>query len=272
MADLVYGVVVSGVFHSGRMTRRLCGRAPNGIYSMDMGVDAFEGSIRPADLSDASVFFRKASRMDVVKGISFRDGMVPENPVAYPAVPVRVIDPTYDDFEEVEAVLVRPMGYYFLRTVETDKAYALLDLKARLVAKQKGSIADVKGVTPAMRVAYSLHVLEAFRKEQAEPENAIRAMMGETGAKVTKVVKTNRGFEVSWEFDRHKLVTILDKEYKVVNAGYCVRQKDRILSARSMVNVLKDGIRDGEFIHPTVANDAADFEAADGQDEDGDDW
>jgi hypothetical protein len=254
MDSLVYGVVVGGVFHSGRMARKLLRCIPNGIYSMDMGVDEFEKSISPADISEATKFFRKASRTDVVRGVSFRDGMVPDNPVASPVVPVKVIDPTYDEFEEVEVLLVRSMGYYFLRTVDTDKAYTLMDIKERLASKNK-NLDGIKGVTPAMRIVYSLHLIEIYNKEQAEPENAIRKMMEETGAKVTKVLKMNRGFRVSWEFDRHKLVTILDKEYKVVNAGYCVNGSDRVLSVRSVVNVLKDGLNDGEGIHTTTSND-----------------
>jgi hypothetical protein len=230
---------------------------------MDMSRDDFIQSIVPADLDEASAYFRKASRMDIVRGISFKDGMVPENPVRFPEVPVGVIDATYDEFEEVEAVRVRPDGYYFLRTVDSGNAYVLMDLKARLGTKDRAKLSDVKGVTPAMRIAYSLHLVELHKKEELEPQVAVRRMMEETGAKVSKVKATNRGFEVSWSFDKYNFVTIFDKALKVVNAGYCVRQQDKLLSARSIVNVLKDGIaqhgNDG-MIHATVAYDREDFD------------
>lgn len=263
MSDKVYGVVVGGTFHSGRMTRKLRRVTANGIYAMDMGADDFESTLLPADMSEASSYFRKASRLEVIRGVSFKDGFIPENPVAYPEVPIRVIDPTYDEFEEVEVVLVKPAGHYFLRTVETANAYPLMELKDRIGSKDKAKFSDIKGVTPAMRVAYALHLIELNKKEELEPQVAVRRMMEETGAKVAKVEANNRGFVVSWSFDKYNFVTIFDKQLKVVNAGYCVRNQDKLLSPRSIVNVLKDGIaqhgNDG-MIHATLAYDGDDFE------------
>lgn len=270
MSDLVYGVVVAGVFHSGRMERSCV--AANGIYSMDMSVDDFPSTLSPANLSDAVRYFRKSSRMQVVRGISFKDGMIPENPVSFPAVPIGVIDPTYDDFEEVEVVQFGKDSFYFIQTVETQKAYVLMEIKAALEERKQGS--DFKGASPEMRIAYALHLAdiaaERKRKEEQEPANAVKVMMEEVGAAVDKVIKTNRGFEVTWKLDKYRFVTIFDKQLKVVNAGYCVRQQDKVLSPRSIVNVLKDGIKqhgDDGMIHATLAYDRADFD-----DDPGDDW
>jgi hypothetical protein len=110
-----------------------------------------------------------------------------------------------------------------------------------------------------MRVVYALHLMEIRHKERVEPIEAIRATMTGLGVKVAGVKKTNRGFTVSWEFEGHRMVTMLDKQFRVVNAGYCVNHNDRILSMRSVVNVLKDGVRDGERINPTLAADDVDF-------------
>lgn len=291
MPDLVYGIVFKGVFYSGRM-RRPCRGMPNGVYSMDMSAEDFASTLSPADIAEASKYFRRSSRMEVVRGISFRDGFVPENPVAYPAVPISVVDPTYDEFEEVEAVkfsvetpardAVVPDGtaqrqtdaYYFLQTVETNKAYILMELKGEAEAKQPRPITDFKGVTPEMRIVFTLHraaiVAERKRKEEQEPANAVKAMMEEVGATVEKVKPTNRGFEVTWKFEKYRFLTIFDKQIKVVHAGYCVRAQDKLLSARSIVNVLKDGIKqhgDDGMIHATAAYDGEHFGADEDPDE-----
>jgi hypothetical protein len=267
MSNLTYGVVVGNVFYSGRMTRSLGSDQPNGIYSMDMSIDDFESSLTPADVSDATKAFRKYNTMAVIRGVTFKDCIVPSNPVIYPTIPLKVIDATYDDFEEVDVVKFSANGYYFLQSVETQQTYALMDLKAGLEAKPNKEPSYYKGSSPEAKIAYILHLAEIKREEdrlkqeaadiarkaQQKPIDSIRSMMVEVGAEVYNVKQTNRGFEVSWGFDRHRLTTIFDKDLKVANAGYCVNGNDRVLSGRSIVNLLKDGIRQGEHIHLTLS-------------------
>lgn len=265
MSDLVYGVVVHGIFYSGRMARRLLPTTPNGVYSMDMNVDDFESSLSPANLSDTSKYLKKVG-IRIVRGISFHSGMIPENPVTFPVVPIGVIDPTYDEFEEIEVVEFVKGSYYYLQTLESQKAYVLMDIKEAFSAKNPVPKPQIKGITPEMRIAYTLHIVEKARREREEPVNAVKLMMEETGATVLKVTVTNRGFEVSWKLDRFKFMTIFDKKLKVVNAGYCVNHNDKVLSARSVVNVAKDGIQENpSLIHITLAPDGNNF-----QDEDDD--
>jgi hypothetical protein len=261
----MYGIVVGGMFYSGPICRRLRNTVANGVYSMDMSADDFETTLTPANLSDASKFFRKTHRMKVIKGVSFHDGIIPENPVSFKTIPVKVIDPTYDEMEEVEVVEYVLNSFYFLQAIESPKTYILMELKESLAGKTPKDSKEFKGITPEMRIAYAFHLIERKRKEQEEPSNAVKMMMEETGATVLKVTSTNRGFEVLWGFDRHQLLTIFDKQLRVVNAGYCVNHLDKVMSPRSVVNVLKDGIRDGESINRTTSVDG-DF--GDGHDRD----
>jgi len=263
--NLIYGIVVEKMFYSARMAREC--ELSNGLYSMDMDVDDFDSTLSPANIADAIKYFRKSSSMRVIRGVSFQDGIIPENPVSFPVLPINVIDPTYDNFEEIEVVNFSKSMFYFVQTVETQNVYALMEFKEALNSKNPKPVCEVKGSTPEMRVAYALHVAaiiaERKIKEEKEPINAVKKMMEEVGALVNKVVKTNRGFEVTWNFDKYRFVTIFDKHLKVVNAGYCVRNQDKILSPRSIVNVLKDGIRqhgDDGMIHATLAYDRDDFD------------
>lgn len=246
------------------MARRLSGGVVNGIYSIDMEADDFIATMSPADIAEAVRYFKNASKTDVVRGVGFGAGMVPENPVSYPQLPVGVIDATYDDLDEIEVVKFGRNGFfYFLQTVDTQKAYALADLKANLAEKKPKKLDEFKGITPEMRVVYSLLLAEKKKKEVAEPVVALRLMMEESGANVRQVKVTNRGYEVAWGFDKYHFVTMYDKEMKVVHAGYCVRNLDKLLSARSIVTVLKEGIAkhgDDGMIHPTIAYDMEDLD------------
>jgi hypothetical protein len=258
--DYIYGVVVKNVLYSNRMELRV--NQDNGIYSMDMSQDDFKETLAPANIEDARKFFGKASKISVVRGISFHEGFIPENSISYPKIPIKVTDATYDEFEEVEVAFIRGKVCYFLQTVNTAKAYPLIDLKERLEAKdvwvgknlvQKSSnISDIKGVTPEMRIVYTFHLLEKKRKEMEEPINAIKIIMENSGAKVQWVKKVNRGFEVLWDSSGWTMNTLLDKNYRVIEAGFCVSGHDDTQSASSIVRLLEDYVEDGHsYVHHT---------------------
>lgn len=256
---IVYGVVVSGVFYSSRMELDLHSRITcvldNGIYSIDTDHDDFPfAPLKPADIEDAIKYFKRVSKVSVIRGTSFHDGIVPENPISYEKIPIRVTDPNYDEFESIEVVLIKNSVCYFLRTMDTARSYALLDLKEKFKAKAE-SIADIKEVTPDMRIVYSFHMLEREQKKLAEPVNVIKHAMTSVGARVRSIDKTNTGFVVIWEVEGHTLNTLLDKKFRVVEAGFCVSGYDDTQSATSVVNLFKDYVRDGDGIYITRSMD-----------------
>lgn len=220
---------------------------------MDMDCDDFKSTISPADIEDARKFFEKASKLRLLRGISFHDGIIPENPVKFKSIPLKVVDATYDDLEEIEVVKLKNGKYYFLNQIFTDKSYVLMDVKESLEKGEK--IDKIKGVTPEIRVAFTFHWMEKeqerIRKELLEPENAIKKIMQESGAIVEYVNKNNRGFEVQWRFNNQVINTQMDNKYRISEAGFCVSNWDGTQSARSLVNVLDDYINDGDSIHKT---------------------
>jgi hypothetical protein len=251
MSNFVYGVVADGVWYSNRSEFKMRG-VENGIYSMDMDEDDFRGTLVPANIDDARKFFSKASKVKLIRGISFHDGIVPENPVSYDKVPIKVQDPNYDEFEEIEVALLKNKVCYFLQIVYGNKSYALMDVKEAFESKK--TLDNIKDVTPEIRIVYTFHWIERrqeeLRKELLEPQKAIRRIMAEGGAEVEFVKKNNRGFEVQWEAAGHTINTQLDKDYRVVEAGFCVSNWDGTQSARSLVNVLNDYV-DNEHVYKT---------------------
>ena len=257
MIDLVYGVVINGVWYSNRSEFKMRG-IENGIYVMDMGIDNFRETIAPANIDDARKFFSKASKIKILRGISFHDGIIPENPVKYPKLPIKVEDPTYDEFEEIEVAQLKGKTY-FLQIVYGGKSYALMDVKAAY--EEKKTLDGIKDVTPEMRLAYTLNWIDRQQEEirvkkaelakmMKEPINVITHMMKEGGAQVQFVRKNNRGYEVQWSAAGYTINTQLDENYRVVEAGFCVSNWDRTQSARSLVNVLNDYV-DNEFVNVT---------------------
>ena len=250
MPNLVHCIVANGMIYSNRIDRKAPG-IPNGVYSIDMEQDDFMESLAPADISEATKEFRKASKMQVIRGVSFHDGMIPENPVAFTDIPIKVVDATYGEFEEVEAVVAKGKICYFLQTISTGKSYALMDLAEAFKENKPNSLKTIKGITPEMRIVYAFHLMERRKKEEVEPVNVIKTQMKEAGAQVKSVKKTNNGYDVTWSWDGVSVVTVLDKKFRVVHAGYCVSGYDKTQSARSVVHLMKTYKEEGSYIHVT---------------------
>ena len=139
----------------------------------------------------------------------------------------------------------------FLQTVNTAKAYPLADLKERLNSKEYSQFDNIKDITPEMRVVYTFHLLEKKRKEMEEPVAAIKILMSKSGAEVKSVKKVNRGFEVVWNSSGWDINTLLDKNFRVIEAGFCVSGHDKTQSATSVVKLLGDYVEEGSHVHIT---------------------
>lgn len=269
--NLIYGLMIDGNFYSNRMSFPL--NHPNGIYSMDMSQDDFRSTITPADIDEAVKFFRKSSKIKVVRGISFHDGLIPENPINFKSIPIHVKEATYDEFEEVEAVSVQDGPYYFLRIISTEKSFPLLEIREAL--ENRTNIEAIKGVTPEIRITYTFHFIEMEKerlereraeqearlkkereemaerrkKEMEQPTGYIRAVMEESGAVVRSVRKVNRGYEVVWTAVGYTINTLLGNDFRVIEAGFCTSGNDYTQSASSVAKLLKDYVdEDQHFV------------------------
>ena len=260
--NFIYGLVIDGKFYSNRMFFPI--NHPNGIYSMDMDKDDFKSTLTTSDIDDAVKFFRKASKIKVIRGIAFHDGIIPENPVSYPSIPLKVKDATYDDFEEVEVAILQNGPCYFLRIVSTEKAFPLLEIKEAL--ENRTSVEQIKGVSPDIRIAYTFSFIERERqkieeerakaaekrkKDLENPTNYIKAVMEESGATVHNVKKVNRGFEVNWTVVGQRINSLFDVNFRVIEAGFCTTGHDRTQSAASVAKLLQDYVKERQHFSIT---------------------
>ena len=252
----IFGIVIDNVFYSNRMEFKVKD-VMNGIYSVNTEQDDFKNSVNIADVDNAIKFFRKSSKIKVVRGITFHDGFIPENPVSFNKIPIKVLDATYDDYEEIEVAILPNSVCYFLRSISTVKAFPLIELRDS-VEKDTIKLKDIKGVTPEMRIIYNFHLMEKKiiedekkRKEQLEPINAITNAMKIGGAEIHNIKKVNRGYEVTWSSEGYTLNTLLSNDYRVIEAGFCVSGYDKTQSSTSVVHLLKDYVRQGDHIHKT---------------------
>jgi len=250
----IYGIIINGIWYSNRMERKI--DSPNGIYSLDMDCDDFLSTLEVADIEEAKNFFKKSSKINVIRGVSFHDGIIPENPVKFPNIPLKVIDANFDELEEVEVARINNISY-FIQCIYGQKSYALMDIKSAL-EKGDSNINDLKGITPEMRVVFMFHLIEKKQMEMEEekkkaliPENYLNKIISENGAVFESFKKVKGGFEIQWTMHGHRINTLLGEDYRVKESGFCMSGFDRTQSVTSVVNVLKDYVGEGSYIHKT---------------------
>lgn len=252
--DNIFGIVINNKFYSNRMEFKV--NIANGIYSLDMSKDDFKSHLNIADIEQAIKFFRKSSKINVIKGISFHDNIVPENPVSFKKIPLKVLDATFDEWEEIEVVSLQNGIVYFLRNIFSNKSYAIMD--AKNCFDKNDSIVNLKGITPEIKMVFTFHNLEKLkiemekkRQEELIPEKIIEKLIEGSNAKFISFKKVNRGYEVLWESDGHMINTLLNNNYGVIEAGFCVSGYDRTQSLSSVTKLLKDYVEEGSYIHKT---------------------
>jgi len=249
---VIFGIVKDGVFYGERAECKALDVAGNGVYSMDPSATNPLATFEPANLTDAIAAFRKYSTMQVIRGVSFHSGIVPDQPVKYPNLPLEVVDGQFGEFEYIEVVAVRGKFLYYLQTIHDATDYVLTDVAAAMANVRPGTrVIEWKGATPAIRVAIGFHLIERRKKLAEEPVAVIKSSMAASGAMVTRITPRHDGYEVVWKLSGHTINTVLSKDFRVMEAGFCTSGGDRSQSARSLPNLLKTYVEEGSYIHRT---------------------
>lgn len=241
---------MEGVFHGNRISKKLKG-VRDGIYSLDGSADDMWATLAPADILGAVKAFRQYSNFSVVRGISFHDGIVPDNPVAFSRIPIPVKCGNFDEYTAIEVAMGK-FGCVYLQDVDSLDAYVLMEVAT---TTKSGGGTTIKGLTPAIRLVRGFHILEKRRKEESEPANLIKSTMRDSGAEVLEVKKRPSGWEVLWRMMEHTISTVLDRNFRVVEAGFCTSGGDRSQTARSVPHLLKSYVDEGSRIYKTRSVD-----------------
>jgi hypothetical protein len=127
-----------------------------------------------------------------------------------------------------------------MRSLSSVKAYPLMELRQALDSKELVDISKIKDITPEMRLVYTFHLIEKKKKEDEEPIAFIKRNMASCGAIVEFVKKNNLGYEVQWAANGYTINTLLNKDFRVREAGFCTSGYDNTQSVGSVVHLLKD--------------------------------
>ena len=255
----VFGIVYNNRFVSNRMNVILDKSVDDGVYFLNMDEDDFLSSIEVADIEEARKYFKKASKVEILQGVSYKNGIIPKNPIKY-KIPMIISNPLFDDLEEVEILKIKDEYYYF-QTLITQNAYMLMDVKSVLEEMEekkeivKDAIQNIKGVNPESRIVYSLLFFdlaqEIEKNKVKEPEEYFDYVFDKCNATVSSVKIKATGYEVVWNCLGYSINSFFSKDYKVLEAGFCVSGEDTKHSVSSLANLLQDYEREGSYIYKT---------------------
>lgn len=260
---LIYGIVLNNTFYSNNAKYRLKDVA-NGIYAIDIMADNIVESIQPADILEFEKYVKKSDKMNFIYGYAFKKGFIPTNIVKWKntKLPIQLPNSVSDEWEIVKVLNIHHENiFFYIENVMNNLSLKLFELKD--IFETNLGIQNIKGVTPEMKFIFSLHL---FAKEQEElarlklleeeykktAEGRIKTIIERSNGKFISFRELiNRGYEVIWEAEYETINTLVDYNFRVIEAGFCVSGYDKTQSLGSVINLLKDYTKEGSQINVT---------------------
>lgn len=121
------------------------------------------------------------------------------------------------------------------------------------------SIHKVPGITPELRLLYTLYSFDKIKREQElaklAQEEFLRSLTGRLKSSIElaggiyidhREVARGR-IEVDWKLGRKEFNTLLNSDFSVIEAGVCVSGDDRRHNISSLVNRVSDFEDEGSY-------------------------
>lgn len=257
---LVYGIVLNNTFYSGNMKILVSG--DNGIYYIDVADTNYLKTLTPANMEDFKNYIKKTQKMSLINGYLYEDGFIPENSIKYDNIPIQIKEFPSDEWAYIKVLyLVKHNVYYFIEHIFNSTAMKLMELNELI--SEDADISNMKGITPEMRILFAMHkikiVQERLYKEKEQKvkyKNSIKGFLEgifkSVGGKLIKVIKqAAKRLEVIWELHGRTISTVVEEDYSVKEAGFCISGDDRKHTISSLPNLLDSYHKDGEGINIT---------------------
>jgi hypothetical protein len=260
---LIYGIVLKNTFYSNNAKYRLS-NVDDGIYAIDIMADNIVDSIVPADMNEFEKYVKTSAKMNFIYGISFKDGFVPLNIIKWKNhnLPIKLSNTVSDDWEIIKILHIYHENiFFYIENSMNNLSMKLLELKE--IFDENKSLNDIKGVTPEMRFIFSLHLFAKAQEEiefqklkeeeyRQTAEGRIKTIIERSqGQLISFKEHINRGYEINWTAKGETINTLVNYQFAVIEAGFCVSGYDKTQSLSSVVNLLKDYKEEGSHINKT---------------------
>jgi hypothetical protein len=253
---IIHGVVIDNVFYS-NATKLKNVNVQNGFYNLDIENDLPVSTIKPTFPDELDAFVRKSKSMWYVNGYSFKNGFIPENVMAWKkyTLPIYVNLTMANEWEHIKVLFISPANLFvYVTTLQNQLSFILFELQEAFNLDRSAN--TVKGATPEMKMIYTFHNMEKIKLLQSEKlktiEGKLAYIIEQSGGKLVSYKEiTGIGYQIIWQSAGEKIETVIDKDFKVIEAGFCVSGYDNTQSMSSVVKVLNDYKHEGARIVKT---------------------
>lgn len=252
---ILYGLVYNNRFISNLTNIPI--KAPNGFYCVDIASSnpTVQQKLEPADIGKLKEFVKKSKYMQLVNGYSFGKSMITQNYIEWTKkgipLPVELKGSLAEDWEFVKAVYFpKQKMFYYLESVYIGLYAILFEVKEAF--ENRIPLDTIKGITPEMRILYTFHCIQRLKNEEEikrlEMVNKLKTVEGrlkyvieQSGGRLLQYKEINGiGYEVIWQAFGEKINTVINYDFAVLEAGYCVSGYDKLQSMSSVVKLLHD--------------------------------
>jgi hypothetical protein len=262
---IIYGIVINNRFYSDNMEVKV--KTDDGLYCIDVESEEYTESIKPADYYEFQNWIKQSKKVRYITGLTFKDGIIPLNSLRkdLPRFPIKVKGMISEEWEAVKVIQIIPKNiFYYIKTYYNEFSTILYQLKKNFEkGKSLSELDNVQGLFPEMKILYNLHCFERLKLEEKlkkikekeykkTTEGRIKVILEESGAKLISYSTINgMGYEIKWSSEGYILNSLVDNNFRVIEAGYCISGYDKIMTLPSLTKLFKDHVEDGEYIHKT---------------------
>ncbi|GJQ44098.1 MAG: hypothetical protein JETCAE03_35960 [Ignavibacteriaceae bacterium] len=255
---LIYGIVNKGKFYSDNMEVPV--KIEDGIYSIDVSSDDYLDSISVADIFEFEKYIKNKPKMEFVTGYTFgANQVVPMDYIkweknGFPTITndnLRLEEWSLGKFLHIPTKKI----FFFLEYV-FNSLYERLQEVRNHYDKNK-PLLDLKEITPEMKLVYAFNLLEKLRIEEElkklkEAEfrktvlGRVETIISNSGGTFMSLKTYKNGYEIVWRMGRYNLNTYMNKNFGIIEAGFCLSGGDRKHTLNSIVKLLGDYIREDQ--------------------------
>ena len=268
---IIYGFVVNNVFYSENMKAKLKTPRATGIYQLDLNHPEYTEGIEFADVARFRKYIKKSKKIVSLTAFTFHKGFIPLDYVKWMKkgfiIPMPLLNPeSCNEWQVIRVYYIKRHNVFiFGEWLTNPLQITLFDIKDQFTGGF--GIEKFRGVTPEMRILYSLHSLEKIKRfeelKRLRVEEFKKTLTGRLkiaiesagGKYIDHKVRNHGVIDVSWECMGEHIITMLDKDLNVESVGFCVSGYDNTQSLGSAVNLLQQYKDDDDHIYKTVVRD-----------------
>lgn len=264
---LIYGIINKERFYSDNAEFNVK-NVEDGIYSLDVAADTYP-TFEVADMFEFERYIKNKPKMEFVIGYTFgANQVIPIDYIRWQNTPnisrLEIRFPLtitnenirLDEWQIGKFLYIPTKKIFFFLEYVFNSLYEKLQ-DVRNYYNDNKPLLDLKEITPEMRLVYGFNQLEKLRIEkelkklkEAEYKKTvlgrIETIIKDSGGTFMSLKTYKNGYEIIWRMGTLNINTYMNKDFGIIEAGFCLNGGDRKHTLNSITKLLGDFIEQGD--------------------------